>query len=253
MRLDDVTPVVLTRDEEANLERTLARLRWAQEVVVVDSGSRDRTRAIAEAAGNVRWIEHPFTDFTQQWSHAVHDTGIATEWVLTLDADYVLGDSFVAELQALQPGAEVAGYEAGFRYCMHGRPLRTSLYPPRPVLLRRARTRFVQDGHTQRVVADGEVRRLAAVILHDDRKPFSRWRAAQQRYAREEAAKLTTCGLGDLGLPDRLRRFYLGPLLMPFYCLLVRGLLLDGRAGLRYAAERTYAEAMLLRELLRRP
>src|SRR6266480_566483 len=60
--LSEVTPVVLTGDEEANIGRTLGQLGWARQVIVVDSESRDRTREIAESFPNVRFITRPFDD-----------------------------------------------------------------------------------------------------------------------------------------------------------------------------------------------
>jgi len=59
-------------------------------------------------------------------------------------------------------------------------------YPPRTVLYRRDE-RLSQEGHTQRVVVDGDIRPLDGVIYHDDRKPLSRWLASQGRYAQAEA------------------------------------------------------------------
>ena len=64
--LSDITPVILTYNEEPNLGRTLESLRWAPRVVVVDSGSTDATRAIAERFSNVAWFERRFDDFARQ-------------------------------------------------------------------------------------------------------------------------------------------------------------------------------------------
>src|SRR4051812_31140962 len=85
--LRSVTPFILTYNEEPNLERTLESLRWAARVVVVDSGSTDRTRTIAERFPNVAWFERRFDDFEGQSRFAIDKTGIDTEYVLALDAD----------------------------------------------------------------------------------------------------------------------------------------------------------------------
>ena len=69
-----VTPVILSFDEEDNLPRLLARLRWAREVVLVDSGSTDGTLAIAAAAPNVRVVHNEFRCFASQWEFALHET-----------------------------------------------------------------------------------------------------------------------------------------------------------------------------------
>src|SRR5262249_58508995 len=69
--LAEITPIVLTRDEEVNIGRTLAQLRWARQVLVIDSESRDRTRDIAKSFPNVRIKVRRFDDFAGQWTFAV--------------------------------------------------------------------------------------------------------------------------------------------------------------------------------------
>jgi glycosyltransferase involved in cell wall biosynthesis len=187
--LERITPVILTFNEEANLRRTLAKLSWAREIVVLDSGSTDGTRAIAQSSPRVRLVERPFDEHARQWNFAVTDTQIATDWVLALDADYILSDALIEEIRALEPAATTDGFEVRFIYCVDGSPLRATLYPPVTVLFRRGRGNYVQDGHTQRVVLSGEVRKLQEPMFHDDRKSLTHWVAAQERYARIEAAK----------------------------------------------------------------
>ena len=58
--LDQITPLILTLDEEANIERVLSRLKWARDVVVLDSGSTDATRSLLANFPNVRCVEHKF-------------------------------------------------------------------------------------------------------------------------------------------------------------------------------------------------
>jgi glycosyltransferase involved in cell wall biosynthesis len=244
--LDQITPLILTLDEEDNIERVLARLDWAREIVVVDSGSSDATRSLLTRFANVRCIEHEFESHAAQWNYGLTETGIRTDWVLALDADYVLTGAFVEELRTLSPAADIAGYRAGFRYCVLGKVLRGTLYPPAIVLYRRTTGRYVQDGHTQRLQANGRIEGLQARILHDDRKPLARWLAAQVRYARLEADLLCTRSWREVGWPDRLRKLLV---VMPpvafIYCMVVAGGILDGRPGLYYALQRAVAEAVL--------
>jgi len=251
--LDDITPVLLTFNEAANVGRTLEKLAWARDIVVVDSGSADATRKILESNPNVRIFERSFTTHAEQWDYALEQTGIATEWVLALDADFLLSDAIVAELGVLTPPPDVAGYRASFVYCIEGRPLRATVYPPVVVLYRKDRARYRQDGHTQRVEVRGEIAELTATILHDDRKPLAQWLDAQARYARLECDKLAATSFRALGLADRLRCLIVAaPLAMFFYCLVVKRGLLDGKAGLYYALQRATAEAILSLYLLRR-
>jgi len=244
--LGQITPLLLTLDERPNLERTFAALDWARRIVVVDSGSTDGTREWLARDPRVALFERPFDHFAAQCDFGLRETGIATEWVLSLDADHVLTPELVAELDGLAAPAEVAGYEARFVYCIAGRRLRRSLYPPRVVLARRTAMRYVADGHAHRVEAGGRVERLRAAILHDDRKPRERFLAAQAVYARAEAAKLLAASAGELPMRDRLRRAgWIAPWLVPLWYLLVHRGLFDGRPGWIYAAERGVAEWIL--------
>lgn len=249
--LDQVTVLVLTWNEEANLARTLGALAAFPRVVVLDSGSTDATADIAARHPNTRICVRGFDQHAAQWNHGLQACGIETDWVLALDADYVLTDEAAREIAALQPAADVDGYSAGFRYCIEGRPLHGSLYPPTTVLFRRAGARYRQDGHTQRLQLAGRVLPLKASILHDDRKSLSAWLAAQDRYAILECRLLLATRWADLSWRDRLRRsVVVTPWLVPLYCLTIGRGLLDGRHGLYYALQRGIAEAILSARLV---
>lgn len=247
--MDAITPLILTWNEEPNLRRCLERLRWAKEVVVLDSGSSDATAQIAAEFPNVRLITRPFDDHTTQWNFGVDAVG--TNWVLALDADYVLGEGFEDELAALPDEPDCEAFYAGFRYLIHGRPLRACLYPPRAVLFRKDRCRYRPDGHTQMLHVPGNHGQLKTLIDHDDRKPLTRWFSSQDKYAQLEADKLLSLAPSELSLQDRIRRtMILGPVLVFFYTLLVRRAILDGWIGCSYTFQRTLAEIMLSLRLL---
>ena len=248
---DQVTPLILTYNEEANIGRTLERLSWAREVVMLDSGSDDGTREIASRFPNVRIVSRPFDSHAAQWNHGLTNTGIATDWVLALDADYALTTGLVDELGTLVPTPGIAGFRTRFRYCMFGKPLSGSMYPAVVTLYRRQHAHYVQDGHTQRVVIDGTVADLTHFIDHDDRKPLSRWLAAQERYAQLESDLLLRKNWSELGLQDRIRRLIvIAPWLVPIYCLTVGRGILDGWAGIYYALQRGIAETILSLKML---
>lgn len=251
MNLHDITPLVLTWNEEPNIATMVNQLRWAPRVVVVDSGSTDRTVEICRSASNVEVFNRPFDTASGQWNFGLTGTGIDSEWVLALDADYRLGDGSLRELSELNPPAEVNAYAASFRYAVLGRPLRASLYPPVAVLFRRNAGTYVQDGHTQRLKVSGSTAELKAPFLHDDRKPLDRWLLNQVRYMRAEAEKLEHATV--LSWPDRIRRTrVLGPPATLLYTLFAKGVILDGVPGLYYAFQRATAEAILSLELLER-
>jgi len=246
--LDDITPLVLTRDEAPNIARTLGQLRWAREVVVVDSMSDDDTVAIARSFANVRVVQRPFDAHAAQWRFGVAQ--VRTPWVLTLDADYFVPDDAVREIAALAPPPDVAGYVARFRYAVDGRPLRATLYTPRPVLLRAGAFEIWQDGHTQRTRVAGRTETLREPFVHDDRKPWHRFVERQRAYARAEAAKLR--GEHAPNFAARLRKLRsVAPFAVLAHTLFVKGLILDGRVGWQYAKERFVAEWLIARELWR--
>lgn len=251
--LNQITPLILTYNEAPNIERTLAQLRWARDIVVVDSFSTDETLDLIGRTPQARVFQRKFDCHENQWNFALTETGITSEWVLALDADYVLSHELCEELKSLNPAPQNAGYTARFDYCLNGRRLRASAYPPTTVLYRRDRAHYKQDGHTQRVIVDGEIAQLQARILHDDRKSFDHWLAAQHRYAKLEAQKLNETDWSELAWPDRIRKLRLiAPVAMPLYCLFVKGNILDGRAGFAYAYQRMLAELMLARALKRK-
>jgi glycosyltransferase involved in cell wall biosynthesis len=250
MNVSEITPLVLTFNEEQNIERTLRALDWAKQVVMIDSFSTDRTVELARAAHpNVDVHERPFDSHGSQWNFGLEQVG--TPWVLALDADYQVPPEFERELSRTEPNSGVTGFEADFIYCIFGRPLRATLYPPHTVLFRKDQAFYIDEGHTQILRLSGNVRRLNNRILHDDRKPLSRWIAAQDRYSILEARHLLATRPDGLRAPDRLRkRIFFAPLAVVFYLLFGKGLILDGWRGWYYVCQRTIAEMLLSLRLL---
>jgi glycosyltransferase involved in cell wall biosynthesis len=246
----DITPLILTFNERENIARTLGTLVWAQEVVIIDSGSTDGTLEIARTAhANVRMVARVFDSFAGQCNFGLSQ--IATEWILSMDADYVLTPELIAEIKALDPPKDVAGYSAGFRYCIFGRPLRSTAYPARTILYRRRLAQYRDEGHGHRVIVDGKIEKLNGKIDHDDRKPFSYWLQSQDRYSKIEARYLLSTPLPQLSFQDRLRRkIFFAPVVMFLYLLFARGLVLDGWQGWFYVCQRTIAETLLSLRLL---
>jgi glycosyltransferase involved in cell wall biosynthesis len=247
MNLADVTPLILTWNEEANIGRTLAALTWAARIVVVDSCSTDGTAAMVARHPNAKLVYREFDSHMAQWNFGLDQ--VDSSWVLALDADYLCPESLVDELRQLAPSHNA--YEAEFRYCIDGRPLRGTLYPARVVLFRADRFRYRQDGHTQLLDLTEQAGRLKTAILHDDRKPLSRWLAMQSKYADLEVKKLRAASPKGLSWKDRLRRriLFAAPLTC-VYCLFCKRMILDGWPGIYYTLQRTYAEFLLSLKLL---
>lgn len=245
---DDITPLIITFNEADNIGRTLTKLAWARRIVVVDSGSTDTTLEILRCHPQVHVVQRPFDDAAAQCNFGL--TQVKSDWVLSLDADYVLSDQLPTELSRLDLDGEQAGYAARFVYCIFGRPLRGSLYPPRIVLYRRERALYINEGHTQRARIDGPVGKLNSVIFHDDRKPLGRWLSSQKRYAALQAGYLVTAPQASLRRNDRIRLAgWPAPLLVFVYTLLLKGCIFDGWAGWYYVLQRVLAETLIALEL----
>lgn len=248
--MHDLTVLILTYNERENISRTLKALTWAERVLIVDSFSDDDTLALAKAVRpDVMVVQRAFDSFAGQCNFGL--TQIATPWVLSIDADYVLTKELSDELIALEPQGGVAGFAVEFRYCVFGHPLRSTIYPARTVLYRRDRARYEDEGHGHKVRVDGPVIRLKGKIEHDDRKPLTRWINSQDRYFKTEARHLLSTPDERLNRQDRLRkRIYFAPIVMFLYLLFGRGLILDGWPGWYYVLQRTVAEALLSLRLL---
>jgi len=241
-----ITPVILTYNEELNIGPTLASLSWAPRVVVVDSGSSDRTAEIARSFGNVAWYVREFDSHAAQWSYAVHETSIDTRYVLALDADMRPGQGFQEELARF---AEQTGRAAlvPFEYRMQGRPLLGSIYPAQVRVFAKQEIRIEQRGHTQVFSPTVPVHRFHRKLIHEDYKPFNRWLANQLKYAGLEAERIRATPTQSFR--DRLRQSGISPAVWGAYSYLRAGGPLRGRASRAYAEERMVFEALLARLL----
>ena len=105
--------------------------RSAEELIQFVSFSTDETLAVATGFPNVDVLQRRFDSFAGQYNFGL--AHIRSEWVLSLDADYVLSDELCDEIANLSANDDVQGYSAKFRYCVWGKPLRASLYPPRKI------------------------------------------------------------------------------------------------------------------------
>lgn len=250
-RRSDITALVITFNEAPNIGRCLERLQFLKSVIVLDSGSTDETAEIVAGFPNAILVHRPFDTFAGQCNFGLGL--VETEWVLSLDADYVLTESLATELANIILPPEVAGYEASFRYVINERPLSGTLYPPRIILYRRAFAHYRDEGHGHRLQLNGRIDSLKGDVLHDDRKPFARWMASQVGYARREAVYLLETPDRELSRNDRLRRTgWVMPLLALPYVLIVKRCLFDGLEGWFYALQRLCAEVLIALELIDR-
>jgi glycosyltransferase involved in cell wall biosynthesis len=247
--LNQITPVILTYNEAANLDRTLQGLTWADSIVIIDSYSDDETLIIIAEYPQVKLFQRRFDTHARQWNYGL--TQVQTEWVLSLDADYGVSSELVAELAQLEPTAAIDSYWISFKFCIFGKPLQGAILPPREALFRRSNATYIDDGHTQLLQSTGCSGRLQAAIHHDDRKSLGRWLWAQDRYATLEVQKLMNSPTEALGLNDRIRQAkVIAPFAVLIYCLILRKGILSGWHGWFYAFQRMIAEMILSARLI---
>ncbi|HET7409709.1 MAG TPA: glycosyltransferase family 2 protein [Paracoccaceae bacterium] len=256
-----VSVLILTQDEARNLPRCLGALGWCDDVVVVDSGSRDATREIAAGAG-ARVIERPFDSFAGQRNFALEQGGLRHGWVLHLDADEVVTPEFRRALEALEPPSELDGYLVPSKMMLFGRWLKhAGQYPSYQVRLGRRGLRFRQVGHGQR--EDAAPERIGAFpepyLHHSFSHGMRHWLARHVRYAEDEAAVLASGGASAdwPGLLPAARRrralkawagrlpLWLRPAARFAHIYLLRQGFRDGRAGLAYAVMMATYEGMI--------
>jgi glycosyltransferase involved in cell wall biosynthesis len=249
--MDKVTPVVLTYNESENIGRTLNSLRWAPSVVVLDSGSQDETKEIAGRYPNVKWFERGFDSHQAQWEFAVRETGIASEYVLALDADMEVTEAFKQELENVFLPGGFAGGDVPFVYSYYGRQLAGSLYPNQIRVFRPSDVVITQVDHTQHFAVRGNVYKFRSRIIHDDRKPIERWVAAQLSYQVLNDDAIVGNG-GQSRLKYSLRRAGIMPPMVGLLAYLRSGGPFGGAASARYAYERIVCESLLAIRLMNR-
>lgn len=244
--------IVITKDEEAVIGRCLESVRWADEIVVVDSGSRDRTVEIARALNANVVITQDWPGFGPQKNRALD--AAHGDWVLSLDADEWVPAALAEEIKArlAQPG-DAVGFRVPRRSTFCGREMRHSGWWPDYVLrlFRRGSGRFSDDLVHEQLVVRGSIGTLRAHLMHEafvdleevlhKANSYSTWNARSLRDRGQRG------GLGKAiarGLWTFLRTY------------LLRAGFLDGREGFMLAvsnAEGTYYKYVKLMLLQRKP
>jgi glycosyltransferase involved in cell wall biosynthesis len=227
-KLPPVSLIVITRDEQANIGRCLASARpFCRELVVVDSGSTDRTVEIARSMG-AKVILREFTDYVRQKQIALDHA--SCEWVLLLDADEEATYELRREIERTLGLADAAeGYRIP-RLLYHLRHYyKESLYRDRPIRLFRRNSGHIGgiDPH-DKVVVTGRIDRLNAPILHFSYRDIAAHVDTINRFSTRSAAQLRPS-------PFTVVRMFTDPLWYFFNFYVVRGGFLEGGPGL-YAA-----------------
>lgn len=260
-----VSVLILTHNEEINIRRCLASLGGLDDVLVIDSGSKDDTVKFAREMG-ARTLTRHFDNFANQRNFGLEEGALRNEWVLHLDADEVLTQEFRVALDALVPAIELDGFRVPSKLILNGKWLRyAGMYPTYQVRLgHRDRLRFKQVGHGQR--EDVQPERIGtfqqAYLHYNFSHGVVEWFAKHIRYAQAEAHQLEL-DRREIGVPkgiyssdatERRRALkmllnhlpvWFRPPLRFFQVAVMRRGFLDGRVGVQYALMLSAYEAMI--------
>lgn len=224
---------MIAMNEEANLPRTLESVRWADEIIVVDSGSRDRTIEIAERFG-AKTSYHAFGGHGEQKNVALD---LCTcDWIFLLDADEVLTPGLQAEVQALLEGEPRYGaYWIPRLNLYFGKWIRHGgFYPDHKLrLFRRGAARLSEGvGPHSTPLFDGPRGKLRGDMLHYAYPTLEIYLEHMQRYSNEIAQLLYAKGRVSKSWPAFVWNCVLNPVATFLYNYFFRLGFLDGREGL---------------------
>jgi glycosyltransferase involved in cell wall biosynthesis len=267
-----ISILILTLNEAVNIGACLDSVSWCDDVVILDSGSSDGTVALALERG-ARVVSRPFDDYASQRNFGLSTVDYRHDWVLMLDADERVPADLVREMrQAVAAAADdVALFQLRRRDWLLGRWIRhSSGYPTWFGRLGRRGRVSVQRPINEEYHASG---RVLTLLGHLDHYPFNKgfdeWIAKHNRYSSMEAALFEQRRaqpqsgsvfardpmLRRKAIKERVYRLPGRPLLMFLALYLVRGGILEGRAGLTFCLLRAWYEFMIdvkRRELRRR-
>ncbi|MBL0926859.1 MAG: glycosyltransferase family 2 protein [Phycisphaerales bacterium] len=266
-----ISVVILTFNEESNIAACLESCAWCDDVHVLDSGSTDRTREIAERMGVTVHV-NPFRSFGQQRNWAIDHIPTRHRWQFHLDADERFTPASLVELGEVVPAegpGSCTAYRCPSMMMFMDQWLRHAAeYPVYQVrLFDKLRCRFEDHGHGQREVTDGPIGTLREPYLHYNfSKGLLEWFDKHNRYSSLEARQALDApavGFGQalrniLGRDSVKRRRTLKTLsykvpsrslLIFLYTVILRRGFLDGRAGVNYARMRSLYEGMIATKL----
>lgn len=185
-----VSVVVLARNEEANIRRCLQSVAWADQVVVVDSGSTDDTVAIACSLG-VAVVEQAWLGFSGQREFALELDSLRHDWVYFVDADEWASPQLAMEIDANLAKPSCAGFAHRLRLVFHGVWIRHCGWYEGSWVVRLVDRRCTKFDGTwiARAQVDGPIVRLKNDIVDEDRKGLAAWLNKHVGYAQMEVER----------------------------------------------------------------
>ncbi|WP_158944011.1 glycosyltransferase family 2 protein [Granulicella sp. S190] len=229
---------IITLNEEANLARTLASVQFADEIIVVDSGSTDRTLEIA-ASFKAKLFLEPWQGFARQKNFAIERC--TSPWILSLDADETLTPELQSEIGALLSASPSAdAYLLRRRNLFLGRWMRHGgYYPDTHLRLFRRHSanfappaRFTDRPVHETITLDGTIETLKHDIIHHAYPTLESYIETLNRYSTLGAQTVIEKGHTSRSLFALLNNVLILPTLTFFQNYLLRLGFLDGREGL---------------------
>ncbi len=221
---------IITLNEEANIRRTLESVRWADELIVLDSGSTDRTVPICR--------EYTDQVFPQEWLGYAKQKNAAidkasSDWVLSLDADEPVEPGLAAEIREIIASPDALdGYRVPRKTYFLGKWMRHGgWYPDRNLrLFRRGRGRFEERAVHEAVRVSGTVGTTRHAILHYAYPDLESYLASINKYS-----SLAVDVMAEKGIPPS-KTSWIQIVLRPCFAFLLRYVFrlgfLDGKHGL---------------------
>lgn len=184
----DITAIILTKNEEANLPDCLESIKgFCARAVVVDCGSTDDTVRIAREMG-AEVYTHEFEYYARQFNWAIDNCGIKTSWTLRLDADERVTPGVISECESLMADGEISGIAMEATYYFLGRAINHGISKKRKLMLFRTGVGRIEDrrrdAHT--VISSGRSVLLHARFVHRDFKDLQSYIARYNWYAARE-------------------------------------------------------------------
>ena len=225
-----LSAVIITKNAATQIGACLASLAFADEVLVVDSGSTDGTAEIARAAG-ARVMQAEWLGFGRQKQFAV--THAAHDWVLCVDADERVSDTLRASIVSALMSPRATAYAMARCNRFMGHWLRHGEgYPDWSLrLFDRRHARWSDDPVHEKVLANARPARLSGDLLHDSAETLDRYLDKQNRYTTLQAEAMRAAGKHA-----SLVRLVLSPLARFIKFYVIRLGFLDGQAGLVHIA-----------------
>jgi glycosyltransferase involved in cell wall biosynthesis len=223
---------MITWNEEGNLERALDTVSWADEIVVVDSGSSDRTEAIARSF-QVRFFDETWKGFAAQKNSAIDKC--VCDWILTLDDNEALSDVLAMEIRGLlESSAEFDGYAIPRRTLLLGRWLRRGGFYPDPKLrlFRRGSAEYELRPIQKKLHFVGKRGRLTGDLVHSVDPTLGAYVEHMDRYSTSGAARAASFSGRDTNIFAFVLNIFVNPFAIFLANYLLRLGFLDGREGL---------------------